>query len=92
MPAVPAGTVRPRRWKPNDLRLREEVKQMSEFNAIEALSAAGIPVTDASDEERAVFASLSESEVAVLTGLKTRLASASGDVEAHLNDNGGNAW
>jgi hypothetical protein len=65
---------------------------MSDFNAIEALTAAGIPLQDASEDERAVYASLSESEVAVLTGLKTRLAAANSDVEAHLEDNGGNFW
>lgn len=65
---------------------------MSDFNAIEALSAAGISVSEANEDERAVYASLSESEVAVLTGLKSRLAAANGDVEAHLVDNGGNFW
>jgi hypothetical protein len=65
---------------------------MSDFNAIETLSQAGISVQDASDDERAVYASLSADEVAVLTGLKTRLAAANSDVEAHLDDNGGNFW
>lgn len=64
---------------------------MSEFNAIESLSQAGISVDDASAEERAVYASLSEDEVSVLTGLKTRLAAAS-DVEAHEESSGGNFW
>lgn len=64
---------------------------MSEFNAIEALAQAGIPVQQASEEERAVYASLSEEEVAVLTGLKARLAAAS-DVEAHEDVTGGNFW
>ncbi len=65
---------------------------MSEFDAIEALAQAGIPVQDASEDERAVYASLSEDEVAVLTGLKARLTAANSDVEAHLDDNGGNFW
>ena len=65
---------------------------MSDFNAIETLAEAGISVQDSSDEERAVYASLSEAEVAVLTGLKSRLAAANSDVEAHLEDNGGNFW
>lgn len=65
---------------------------MSEFDAIEALSQAGVPVQDVSEDERAVYASLSEEEVAVLTGLKARLAAASGDVEAHEDSNGGNFW
>jgi hypothetical protein len=69
-----------------------EVQAMSEFNAIEALAQAGIPVQDASEDERAVYASLSEDEVAVLTGLKARLAAADGDVEAHENVSGGNFW
>ena len=75
-----------------DVLARElEVSTRTVLRDIEALSAAGIPVGD-NDDERAVFASLSEGEVAVLTGLKTRLAAANGDVEAHLEDNGGNFW
>jgi hypothetical protein len=65
---------------------------MSEFNALESLSQAGISVDDASADERAVYASLSEEEVAVLTGLKTRLAAANSDVEAHEDVTGGNFW
>ncbi|HEV2344266.1 MAG TPA: aroma-sacti cluster domain-containing protein [Actinocrinis sp.] len=65
---------------------------MSEFDAIEALAQAGIPVQDVSEDERAVYASLSEEEVAVLSGLKARLTAANGDVEAHELSNGGNFW
>ena len=66
---------------------------MSEFDPIVTLQEAGITFNELGDDERAVFASLSESEVAVLTGLKTRLSAASGDVEAHEDvSSGGNFW
>lgn len=65
---------------------------MSDFNAIESLSQAGISVDGSSEDERAVYASLSEAEVAVLTGLKSKLAAANSDVEAHVEDSGGNFW
>jgi hypothetical protein len=67
---------------------------MSEFDPIAALQEAGLPLDELGSDERAVYASLSESEVAVLTGLKTRLTAASGDVEAHSEEvsSGGNFW
>jgi hypothetical protein len=66
---------------------------MAEFDPIETLKAAGVPFDGVNDEERAVFASLSEDEVAVLTGLKARLDAAVGDVAVHSDDtSGGNAW
>ncbi len=53
------------------------------FDALTALRNAGTPVDVLSDAQRAVFAGLTEAEVAVLNGLKTRLNEAGSEVEAH---------
>ena len=56
---------------------------MSEFDALTALSSAGIEISTAPEGQRTVLASLSEPEVAVLAGLKAQLDAAAPDVAAH---------
>jgi hypothetical protein len=54
------------------------------FDALAALREAGNPVDLLSEEQRAVFAQLSEAEVAVLNSVKERLDAASdSEVEGH---------
>jgi hypothetical protein len=66
---------------------------MSGFDAIAALSAAGIAVDAAPDGQRTVLASLSEPEVAVLAGLKARLDEAGPEVAGHSESgSGGTFW
>ena len=57
---------------------------MSEFDALTALSSAGVEISSAPEGQRAVLASLSEPEVALLAGLKARLDAATPDVAAHV--------
>ncbi|BCB82899.1 aroma-sacti cluster domain-containing protein [Phytohabitans suffuscus] len=54
------------------------------FDALSALREMGHPIDFLTDRQRAVFASLSEHEVAVLNSLKRRLDAADDqDVEGH---------
>lgn len=46
----------------------------------------------AGPEQRAVLASLSPSEAAVLTGVWERLVAAESEVTAHINKDGGVFW
>lgn len=54
-----------------------------------ALAAAGFPIDAISDEQRAVFASLSTEEVALLTDLRARLDAVDSEVQAHNVAGGG---
>jgi hypothetical protein len=53
------------------------------------LAAAGFPVDAISDEQRAVFATLSDEEVALLTDLRARLDALEPEVQAHTVAGGG---
>ena len=56
------------------------------FDALTALRDAGNPVDLLTDQERAVIARLSETEVSVLISVKERLDAASdSEVEGHAN-------
>jgi hypothetical protein len=49
-----------------------------------ALQAAGFPLDLISDEELAVFRTLSAAEVSLLVGIKERLDAAAPEVQAHV--------
>jgi hypothetical protein len=50
-----------------------------------ALEAAGFPIGSISEEQRAVYSSLSEQEVALLIDLRSRLDAAEPEVQAHTD-------
>lgn len=52
-------------------------------DSLDALRAAGLPVDQLSPAQRAVLASLSEQETAVLVSVQDRLREAEGEVVAH---------
>lgn len=58
------------------------------FDAMAALAAAGFPVGDFTEEQRAVFAELTAEEFTVLSSLKTRLDEVEPDVQAHQSVSG----
>jgi hypothetical protein len=61
---------------------------MTQFDALSVLQNAGVPLTDITEEQRAVFAGLTSDEVSVLTSVKGRLDAVTPDVAAHSNDFG----
>jgi len=54
-----------------------------------ALEAAGFPIHAITEEQRAVFATLSEEEVALLVDLRARLDAVEPEVQAHTDVAGG---
>ncbi|MGK4582688.1 aroma-sacti cluster domain-containing protein [Kitasatospora sp. HPMI-4] len=54
-----------------------------EWDGIAALAAAGFPVDALTDEQLAVFGSLSQEELTLLVDLKARLDEVAPDVQAH---------
>jgi hypothetical protein len=56
---------------------------MSDFQALDTLRNAGIPVDAMPADERSVLESLSQDEVNTLISVNTRLRDAGGDVEGH---------
>ncbi|MEU6714140.1 aroma-sacti cluster domain-containing protein [Nonomuraea sp. NPDC046802] len=53
------------------------------FDALDALRSMGHPIDLLSDAQRAVFATLTESEVSVLNSIKARLDTVAPEVEGH---------
>jgi hypothetical protein len=56
---------------------------MSTPDPVSRLLQAGFPLLDLTAEQREVFRGLSEEEVALLVDIKTRLAAAGDEVQAH---------
>ncbi|MFC5826065.1 aroma-sacti cluster domain-containing protein [Nonomuraea insulae] len=62
---------------------------MSQFDALTALQDAGVSLVEVPEEQQAIFASLTQTEVTVLTSVKDRLDAAT-EVSAHLLEQPGN--
>ncbi|MFC4119987.1 aroma-sacti cluster domain-containing protein [Nonomuraea zeae] len=56
---------------------------MSQYDALTALQDAGVSLAEIPEEQQAIFASLTQTEVRVLTSVKDRLDAAT-EVAAHL--------
>ncbi len=54
------------------------------FDALQSLRDAGTPVDQLNDEQKSVIATLTESEVATLTSVQSRLAAVDSDVEGQM--------
>lgn len=58
-------------------------------HSLVALEAAGFPLDSVTDEQREVFRTLSDDEVALLIDLRSRLDEAAPEVQAHTDIAGG---
>jgi hypothetical protein len=62
---------------------------MHQEDQLAALEAAGFPIGSITEEQRAVFGTLSDEEVALLIGIRTRLDAVEPEVLAHTDVAGG---
>lgn len=62
---------------------------MYEQDPLAALEAAGFPIDRITEDQRAVFGTLSDDEVALLIGIRSRLDAVEPEVLAHTDVAGG---
>ncbi|RSO03097.1 hypothetical protein DMH26_12635 [Streptomyces sp. WAC 05379] len=60
--------------------------------SLENLASSGISLDGIPDEQKAVLAGLSDSEIEILASVKSRLDTATPDVQAHEDVHGGIFW
>ncbi|WP_125525448.1 aroma-sacti cluster domain-containing protein [Streptomyces sp. WAC 05379] len=60
--------------------------------SLKNLASSGISLDGIPDEQKAVLAGLSDSEIEILASVKSRLDTATPDVQAHVNKEGGVFW
>jgi hypothetical protein len=65
---------------------------MTQPNALAHLAASGVPLDSIPESQKAVLVGLSDTEIGILTSIKTRLDAAAPDVQALSEGSGGTFW